>query len=72
MNRARNVLALAEKYRDETAEGLARLVRIRSLSGQEEEVIAERARQLTDAGCERARSIPWATSSAGWAPASAC
>jgi putative selenium metabolism hydrolase len=58
MNRARDVLALAEKYRDETAAGLARLVRIRSLSGREEEVIAELARQLTDAGCDEVEIDP--------------
>jgi len=50
MTDAARVLALAEQYRDLTAANLGRLVRIRSLSGQEKDVNAELARQMTEAG----------------------
>ncbi len=55
---AKKVLELAEKYRDETAENLARLVRIQSLSGQEEAVNAELARQLREAGFDEVSIDP--------------
>jgi putative selenium metabolism hydrolase len=47
---APQVLQLAHKYRDDTAANLGRLVRIKSLSGQEREVNAELARQMREAG----------------------
>ncbi len=47
---ASQVLQLARKYRDDTAANLGRLVRIKSLSGQEREVNAELARQMREAG----------------------
>ncbi len=50
MNDARRVLELAEKHRDLTAANLGRLVRIRSISGQEKDVNAELARQMKEAG----------------------
>ena len=50
MNDARRVLELAGKHRDLTAANLGRLVRIRSVSGQEKDVNAELARQMTEAG----------------------
>ncbi|MFO7608937.1 MAG: YgeY family selenium metabolism-linked hydrolase [Candidatus Krumholzibacteriia bacterium] len=56
MNDAARVLQLAEKYRDETAANLGRLVRIRSGSGQEQDVNAELARQLREAGFDEVRT----------------
>lgn len=47
---APQVLQLAQKFRDDTAANLGRLVRIKSLSGQEREVNAELARQMREAG----------------------
>ena len=47
---AERILALAEKYRDDTAANLSRLVRIRSLSGGEREMAAELRRQMEAAG----------------------
>ena len=58
MTLARRVHELAEKYRDETAANLARLVRIPSFSGQEREVIAELARQMTAAGFDEVTIDP--------------
>lgn len=55
MTLARRVLELAERYRDETAENLGRLVRIRSVSMEEGEVCAELARQLREAGFDEVR-----------------
>ncbi|MBE0567615.1 MAG: YgeY family selenium metabolism-linked hydrolase [Krumholzibacteria bacterium] len=56
MNDAARVLQLAEKYRDETAANLGRLVRIRSTSGQEQDVNAELVRQLREAGFDEVRT----------------
>jgi len=50
------VLQLAEQYRDLTAANLGRLVRIRSVSGQEAEVNAELARQMEEAGFDEVRT----------------
>lgn len=58
MNDARRVLALAEKHRDLTAANLGRLVRIRSVSGQEQDVNAELARQMKEAGFDEVTIDP--------------
>jgi len=50
MTIAERVLQLAEEYRNDTAENLGRLVRIRSVSMEEKDVNAELARQMTEAG----------------------
>jgi putative selenium metabolism hydrolase len=50
MSLATQVRQLAQKYRDDTAANLGRLVRIKSLSGQEREVNAELSRQMREAG----------------------
>ncbi len=55
-NIAAKVLQLAEKYRDHTAQNLSRLVRIKSLTGQEGEVAAELKKQMEDAGFDDVRS----------------
>ncbi len=52
---AERILALAEKYRDDTAANLSRLVRIRSLSGGEKEMAAELKRQMEAAGFDGVR-----------------
>ena len=52
---AEKVLALAEKYRSHTAENLARLVKIRSLSAHEAEMAAELKRQMEEAGFDDVR-----------------
>ncbi len=52
---AENVLRLAEKYRDLTAENLSRLVRLRSMSGGEKEAAAELKRQMEKAGFDDVR-----------------
>lgn len=44
------ITALAEEYRDYTADNLSRLVKIRSLSSQEKEVQLELKRQMDEAG----------------------
>ncbi len=49
------VLQLAEQHRDLTAANLGRLVKIRSVSGQETEVNAELARQMKEAGFDEVR-----------------
>jgi putative selenium metabolism hydrolase len=46
---AEQVLRLAEKYRDATAENLSRLVKIKSLTCGEKEVAAELKRQMEEA-----------------------
>jgi putative selenium metabolism hydrolase len=46
---------LAEKYRDYTAENLSKLVKIKSLSLQEEEVQKELKRQMEEAGFDEVR-----------------
>ncbi len=55
MSTATRVLELAEKYRDDTAANLGRLVAIRSVSGEEREVNAELVRQLEEAGFDEVR-----------------
>jgi putative selenium metabolism hydrolase len=55
-NTAAKVLQLAEQYRDHTAQNLSRLVRIKSLTGQEGEVAAELKKQMADAGFDDVRS----------------
>jgi len=52
---AAKVLALAEKYRDDTAGSLARLVRIQSPTGGEKEMAAELKRQMEEAGFDSVR-----------------
>ena len=54
----KDVAELAEQYRDETAENLARLVRIKSLSGQEGAVNEELCRQLKEAGFDEVSIDP--------------
>jgi putative selenium metabolism hydrolase len=49
-HRAEKVLRLAESYRDLTARNLARLVKIKSLTGGEKEAAAELKKQMQDAG----------------------
>jgi putative selenium metabolism hydrolase len=50
-----NINALAEKYRDYTAENLSRLIKIKSLSLQEGEVQQELKRQMEEAGFDEVR-----------------
>ncbi len=57
-NLAQQVLALAETYRDKTADNLSRLVQIPSLSGQEESVNAELGRQMREAGFDEVTTDP--------------
>jgi len=52
---AEKVLALAEKYRSATAENLARLVKLKSTSGKEQEVAAELQRQMREARFDSVR-----------------
>lgn len=54
----KRIQELAEKYKNETAENLARLVKLRSLSGHEKEVILELQRQMQEAGFDEARIDP--------------
>jgi putative selenium metabolism hydrolase len=49
------ILALCEKYRDDTARQLSRLVRIKSLSCGEKDVQAELARQMREVGFDEVR-----------------
>lgn len=49
------ISALAEKYRDYTAENLSKLVRIKSLSMQEKEVQYELKRQMEEAGFDEVK-----------------
>jgi putative selenium metabolism hydrolase len=46
----KRILALAEEYRDYTADNLSKLVRIKSLSTEERDVQAELMRQMEEAG----------------------
>lgn len=55
---APRVLELAERYRDQTAENLGRMVRLRSVSLQEKEVVEELARQMEEAGFEETTIDP--------------
>ena len=54
-NIVKEIYSLAEKYRDYTAENLSRLVRIKSLSKEEEEVQQELFRQMKDAGFDEVK-----------------
>lgn len=56
--RVKAILALAEKYRDYTAENLSRLVRIKSLSREEKGVIQELKRQMETAGFDEVKIDP--------------
>ena len=58
MTDARQVMQLAEKYRDQTAANLGRLVSIPSLSGEEGAVNAELARQMKEAGFDEVTIDP--------------
>lgn len=49
-NTIEQIKSLSEKYRDYTAENLSKLVKIKSLSTQEEEVQLELKRQMEEAG----------------------
>ena len=49
------ILTLAEQYRDDTAENLSRLVKLKSLSLQEKEVQHELMRQMQEAGFDEVR-----------------
>ena len=55
MDLAKSILELAETYRDDTAENLSRLVKIKSLSREEKEVQHELKRQLEAAGCDEVK-----------------
>ncbi len=50
------IKALSEQYRDYTAENLSRLVKIKSLSGEEGEVMDELKRQMQEAGFDEVRT----------------
>jgi putative selenium metabolism hydrolase len=54
-NIAKQVLQLAEQYRDYTAQNLARLVKIKSLSGQEGDMARELKKQMEDARFDEVR-----------------
>jgi putative selenium metabolism hydrolase len=54
----KSILSMAEKYRDYTAENLARLVRIKGLSLGEGKVCTELQRQMLEAGFDEARIDP--------------
>ena len=58
MSQTNKILSLAEKYRDVTAENLAKLVRIKGLSLGEKNVIAELKRQMEEAGFDEVRIDP--------------
>ena len=58
MSLAKQVLELAQQYADDTADQLSRLVKIPSLSGPEEAVNRELARQLADAGFDEVTIDP--------------
>ncbi|MFH1810828.1 MAG: YgeY family selenium metabolism-linked hydrolase [Pseudomonadota bacterium] len=51
----KRILELCEKYRDDTARQLSKLVQIKSLSCQEKDVQAELARQMRDVGFDEVR-----------------
>lgn len=54
MSLSKQILELAEKYRDYTAENLSKMVRIKSLSLQEKAVALEIKRQMEEAGFDEA------------------
>ncbi|MCB0014943.1 MAG: hypothetical protein KDE34_23670, partial [Anaerolineales bacterium] len=53
---AQQINALAGQYRDYTAENLSRLVKIKSLSGEEGEVMEELQRQMRAASFDEVRT----------------
>lgn len=55
MELSRKVNELAEKYRDETAENLSKLIKIKSVSLHEKEVNLELKRQMEEAGFDEVR-----------------
>ncbi|GBD91061.1 putative succinyl-diaminopimelate desuccinylase [bacterium BMS3Abin04] len=55
MNRTKNILELAKKYEQYTAENLSRLVKIKSLSMQEEGVVNELKSIMEEAGFDEVR-----------------
>jgi len=55
MNRAEEINKLSEKYRDFTAENLSKLIKIKSLSGNEEAVISELKRQMEEVGFDEVK-----------------
>ncbi|NOR88154.1 MAG: YgeY family selenium metabolism-linked hydrolase, partial [Bacteroidales bacterium] len=54
-NTTKQILELAEKYRDYTAENLSKLVKIKSVSLEEKEVQLELKRQMEEAGFDEVR-----------------
>jgi len=55
MDNAKKILELAEKYRDYTANNLSKLIKIKSLSGGEENVMLELKRQMEEAGFDEVK-----------------
>ncbi len=55
ISKAKEIAALAEKYRDKTARNLSKLIKIKSLSCGEEEVQLELKRQMKEAGFDEVR-----------------
>ncbi len=55
MENAKKILELAEKYRDYTAENLSKLIKIKSLSGGEENVMLELKRQMEEANFDEVK-----------------
>ncbi|MDD3377310.1 MAG: M20/M25/M40 family metallo-hydrolase, partial [Candidatus Riflebacteria bacterium] len=55
MSNAKKIMELAEKYRDYTANNLAKMVKIPSESMQEKDVQAEVVRQMKEAGFDEVR-----------------
>ena len=57
-NIAKQIMTLAMKYRDYTAENLSRLVKIKSVSKEEKEVMLELKRQMETAGFDEVKIDP--------------
>lgn len=57
-NIAKQIMTLAEKYRDYTAENLSRLVKIKSVSKEEKEVMLELKHQMETAGFDEVKIDP--------------
>ncbi len=51
----RKIKELSEQYRDYTAENLSRLIKIKSLSGEEKQVQQEVMRQMQEAGFDEVK-----------------
>jgi putative selenium metabolism hydrolase len=58
MDISKKVLELAEAYRSYTAENLSKLVKLKSLSKEEKDVMAELKRQMEEAGFDEVRIDP--------------